>query len=385
MIKVTDKSKCSGCTACYAVCPHRAISMKADALGFLYPEVDMDICTDCGLCERKCDFVSAKLSSKSFPEKLPVYAARNADPKVLESSQSGGVFPALAKAVISVGGVVYGAAFRHDFTVAHKRSADLKGCFAFRGSKYVQSELGDSFINVRNDLEDGKTVLFSGTPCQVAGLLSYLPERLHHNLVTVDFICHGVPSPAVWKDYVQYMKRKGEIVSVSFRDKAAGGWKVHAESFTYAHGRKVFRETYKVMYYKNVMLRRSCASCPYDYTGRKSDIVMADFWGIEEFLTHWDGNSGTSMLIALSAKGREWVARASEDLAMEAAEVPSELISRRNPNLMRPSKIYHESRMFEESYPEKGFMYAARRWGDLGWRYRAWKLKVLIRKMTGRK
>lgn len=385
MIKVTDKSKCSGCTACYAVCPHRAISMKADALGFLYPEVDMDICTDCGLCERKCDFVSANRSSQSFPEKLPVYAARNADPKVLESSQSGGVFPALAKAVISVGGVVYGAAFRPDFTVAHMRSADLKGCAAFRGSKYVQSELGDTFANVRNDLEKGTTVLFSGTPCQIAGLLSYLPERLHHNLVTVDFVCHGVPSPAVWKDYLQYMKRKGEIVSVNFRDKAAGGWKVHYESFVYADGRKVFRETYKVMYYKNVMLRRSCASCPYDYKGRKSDIVMADFWGIEEFLTHWDGNSGTSMLMALSAKGQEWIARASEDLMLEAAEVPSELISRRNPNLMRPSKIYHESRMFEESYPEKGFMYAARRWGDLGWRYRAWKLKVFIRKMTGRK
>lgn len=385
MIKVTDKSKCSGCTACYAVCPHRAISMKADALGFLYPEVDMDICTDCGLCERKCDFVSAQPSSMSFPEKLPVFAARNADPQVLESSQSGGVFPALSKAVISVGGVVYGAAFRPDFTVAHMRYADLKGCAAFRGSKYVQSELGDSFINVRNDLEDGKTVLFSGTPCQVAGLLSYLPERLRQNLVTVDFICHGVPSPAVWKDYLQYMRRKGEIVAVNFRDKSSGGWKVHAESFTYAHGKKVFRETYKVMYYKNVMLRRSCASCPYDYKGRKSDIVMADFWGIEEFMTHWDGNSGTSMLMALSAKGQEWIDRASEDLMLEAAEVPSELISRRNPNLMRPSKIYHESRMFEESYPEKGFMYAARRWGDLGWRYRAWKLKVLIRKMTGRK
>lgn len=385
MIKVTDKSQCSGCTACYAVCPHQAISMKPDALGFLYPEVDMDRCTDCGLCERKCDFVRANPSASSFPEKVHVFAARNTDPEVLASSQSGGFFPALSKAVISAGGVVYGAAFRPDFTVAHIRSADQEGCTAFGGSKYVQSEMGDSFVSVRKDLEEGRTVLFSGTPCQVAGLLSYLPQRLHQNLVTVDFVCHGVPSPAVWKDYVRYMKKKGEVVSVNFRDKEAGGWNIHAESFVYADGRKVFRETYRVLFYKNVMLRHSCASCPYDYTRRKSDIVMADFWGIEEVLPHFDGNSGTSMLIAMSPKGREWITRVSEDLVIEEAEITSELVSRRNPNLMRPSKIYHERLLFEDSYPENGFIYAARRWGDMGWRYKAWKLKVFIRKMTGKK
>ena len=385
MIKVTDRSKCSGCTACFAVCPHKAISMKPDRLGFRYPEVDMDICTECGLCEKVCDFVRTSSLPSVFPEKVRVTAVRNRDAGVLAASQSGGVFSALAKVVINEGGVVYGAAFDPDFTVSHKRADSIAGCEAFHGSKYVQSEMGDVFIRVRKDLETGRKVLFSGTPCQVAGLVSYIPERLREGLVTVDFICHGVPSPNVWKDYLAYMSRKGRISSVCFRDKSAGGWKEHKESFIFEDGRKVFRETYKVLFYKNVMLRHSCAACPYDLGRRKGDVLIADFWGVEEILPGFDGDQGTSMVITMSDNGRRLLEAASSDLDIEPAVVSSDFISRRNPNLMRPARIYHERQMFEEVYPEKGFVYAARRWGDIGWRYKAWQIKVFIRKITGRK
>lgn len=385
MISITDASKCCGCTACYASCPYGAITMKPDRLGFLYPEADMSKCVDCGICESVCDFVKTADAQQHLPLSISVTAARNKDASVLNSSQSGGVFSALAKSVIHEGGVVYGAAYDSDMTVSHKRSETLEGCNAFRGSKYVQSEMGDVFLQVRNDLEAGRKVLFSGTPCQVAGLLSFVPSKLHSGLVTVDFICHGVPSPFVWRDYLDYMKRKGNLVSAVFRDKSAGGWKVHAESFGYDDGRQVFRETYKVLFYKNVMLRHSCAVCPYDYSRRKSDVTIADFWGVEEVLPQFDGNQGTSMIISMTEKGRDLVSAVLNELVTERADLPLDFFSRRNPNLLRPAKIYHERQMFEDIYPEKGFLYAARRWGDMGWRYKAWQLKVFVRKMFSKR
>lgn len=385
MISITDASKCCGCTACYASCPYGAITMKPDRLGFLYPEVDMSRCVDCRICESVCDFVRTSDMERSLPQVIPVIAARNKEAAVLESSQSGGVFSSLAKAVMTEGGTVYGAAYNQDFTVSHHRSETLAGCKAFRGSKYVQSEMGDIFLQVRKDLEEGRKVLFSGTPCQVAGLLAFVPTKLQSGLVTVDFICHGVPSPYVWRDYLDYMKRKGNLVSAVFRDKSAGGWKVHVESFGYANGKHVFRETYRVLFYKNVMLRHSCSVCPYDYSRRKADVTIADFWGVDEMLPHLDGSQGTSMVIPMTEKGRDLVSAVLPDLAAEKANLPVEFISRRNPNLLRPSKICHERQMFEDIYPEKGFLYAARRWGDMGWRYKAWQLKVFVRKMFSKR
>ena len=385
MIKVTDRSLCCGCTACQAVCPHKAVSMVPDALGFMYPSVDMDRCTDCGLCEKVCDFVRTSVETSSRPETVPVAAARNRDADVLRESQSGGVFTALAKVVLSSGGTVYGAAMNPDFSVSHRRAENLEECYAFRGSKYTQRDMGDVFVQVRKDLEDGREVLFTGTPCQVAGLVSYIPKRLNDKLLTVDMICHGVPSPKVWSDYVAFMSRKGELASAVFRDKSAEGWKIHKESFEYKDGRKVFRETFRVLFYKNIMLRYSCTSCPYDYSRRKSDITIADFWGVEEILPHFDGNQGTSMVIPISAKGHAVLEAASADLDMEHAEVSTDFVSRRNPNLLRPAKMYHERDMFERMYSERGFVYAARRWGDMGWRYKAWQIKVFFRKLFGKK
>lgn len=385
MIKVSDRSLCCGCTACQAVCPHKAVSMVPDALGFMYPSVDLDRCTDCGLCEKVCDFVRTSAEPSSRPETVPVVAARNRDAAVLRESQSGGVFTALAKVVLSRSGVVYGSAMNPDFSVSHRRAETIEECAALRGSKYAQSDMGDVFVLVRKDLEDGREVLFTGTPCQVAGLVAYLPKRLIDKLLTVDIICHGVPSPKVWSDYVAFMGRKGELTSAVFRDKGAEGWKVHKESFEYKDGCKVFRETFRVLFYKNIMLRRSCASCPYDYSRRKSDITIADFWGVEEILPHFDGNNGTSMVIPMSAKGHAALEAASVDLDMEHATVGADFVSRRNPNLLRPTKPYHESDMFERLYSERGFVYAARRWGDMGWRYKAWQMKVFFRKLFGKK
>lgn len=383
---VKEKSQCCGCTACKAVCPHDAIVMRQDVLGFPYPEIMEDRCTGCGLCEKVCDFVKAHKPAPSSEEvSVSVYAARNKDNAALAESQSGGVFTALSDLILSGSGAIYGAAMNDDFTVRHIRAVTAAERDRLRGSKYVQSDMGEVFRQVRKDLSEGRKVLFTGTPCQNAGLASYIPERLKEGLVLVDFICHGVPSPAVWADYLAYMGRKGSVEKVCFRDKASGGWKVHNETFRYSSGKTLTRETYKVLFYKNIMLRHSCAVCPYHLGERKADITMADFWGVGEVVPEMDGNAGTSMVICHTEKGKALLDEARVNLNMLQVNLSGDFISRKNPNLLRPSRIYKDRETFEKEYAEKGFRHVARKWGDMGWRYKAWQLKVLIRRLTGRR
>lgn len=382
MIRITDKSLCCGCSACQAICPHDAVVMRPDALGFLYPEVDGSACVDCGLCEKVCDF-AGRQKTEAWPA-ADVYAARHKDMDTLKASQSGGVFTALSDVILNSDGTVYGAAFDENMSVRHSRACTAAQRDAFRGSKYVQSRMGHTFRSVLDDLKAGRKVLFVGTPCQTAGLRSFVPERHAGNLFLVDFVCHGVPSPAVWKAYVEDMGRYGRIEKADFRDKTVAGWKEHKESFTYADGSRRVRETFKVLFYKNIMLRSSCGSCTYDIRGRASDLVIADFWGVENICPQMDGEAGTSMVIALTEKGRTLLAEASGDLEMQAVDPDFKRIAMRNPNLLSATHIHPESKDFERAFAEKGFRYVASRWGDRGWRYKAWQLKCLLRKISGR-
>ena len=382
MIRITDKSRCCGCSACQAVCPHDAIVMRPDALGFLYPCVDEDRCVECGLCEKVCDFAGRKKST--VQPAAEVYAARHKDKDALAASQSGGVFTALSDVIISSGGTVYGAAFDERLSVKHLSASTPAGRDAFRGSKYIQSRMEDTFRQVLDDLKAGRPVLFTGTPCQTAGLRSFVPERYAANLYLVDFICHGVPSPAVWKAYVEDMGRYGTLVKADFRDKSVKGWKEHKESFKYADGSRKVRETFKVLFYKNIMLRSSCGSCTYDIYSRSSDLVIADFWGVENFCPQMDGDSGTSMTVVLTEKGRRMLSEAARDLELQPVEPDFKRIAMRNPNLLSATRLHPESEDFEKAFAERGFGYVAARWGDRGWRYKAWQLKCLLRKISGK-
>ena len=308
MIRITDPSKCCGCTVCSSVCRHGAIQMKPDKLGFLYPEVDEAKCVDCGLCDKACSFVQdvASVRPVSKDAKVDVLAARHKDAEVLAQSQSGGAFSAMAEQVLKERGLVYGAAFDDSHMVHHRRVDSLEGLAALRGSKYVQSDLrgryGEVFGQIRGDLNIGFKVLFAGTPCQIAALKSYIPKNLQESLYTVDFICHGVPSPAVWKDYLGYMGRHGEIVKANFRDKSVAGWKEHKETFIYKDGKKIVADSFRVLFYKNIMLRHSCAVCPYNIMNHKSDVTIADFWGVDEIMPQMAGPEGTSMVVWQRAK-----------------------------------------------------------------------------------
>lgn len=238
MIQITDKSQCCGCTACASVCTHDAISMQPDVMGFLYPVVDNGKCVDCGLCEKVCAFNDHYDTSLNLPQP-DAYAARHNDMKEVETSRSGAAFIAISDYILENGGVVYGAGYTDHFRVVHKRATTKEERDEFKGSKYVQSDMNTVFRQVKKDLKDGLTVLFSGTPCQTAGLNAYIGRKLREHLILVDIVCHGVPGPNLWRDYIAYLEKKqgDKICWVNFCDKEQFGWAAHRETFKFVKGR----------------------------------------------------------------------------------------------------------------------------------------------------
>lgn len=237
MIQIKDKADCCGCTACASICPKDAITMEPDTLGFKYPNVDLSKCIDCGLCEKVCAF--NENYDKSLNLKEPeIYAARHKDMHEIETSRSGAAFIAISDRILEKCGVVYGAGYADHFRVVHKRATTKEERDEFKGSKYVQSDLNGVFRQVKKDLKEGLTVLFSGTPCQTSGLASYVGKKLRENLILVDIVCHGVPGPYMWRDYLDYLEKKqgSKICWVSFRDKQKYGWAAHKETFKFVKG-----------------------------------------------------------------------------------------------------------------------------------------------------
>ena len=232
-----SRSSCCGCTACESICSHDAISMQPDVMGFLYPVVDETKCVECHLCEKVCAFNDDYDTSLNLPQPQ-AYGARHKDMHEVEKSRSGAAFVAITDWILERGGVVYGAGYKDHFRVAHKRAVSKKERDEFRGSKYVQSDLTGVFRSVKNDLKAGLIVLFSGTPCQTAGLNSYIGKKLRENLYLVDIVCHGVPGPYMWRDFIAYVeKEQGDKVCwVNFRDKQEFGWGAHKETFKFVMG-----------------------------------------------------------------------------------------------------------------------------------------------------
>ena len=203
MVNIKEKKECCGCNACVQICPKQCITMFPDIEGFLYPQVDFNICIDCGLCIKVCPVINQ--DEPRLP--LAVYAAKNKNEEIRLKSSSGGIFTLLAEKIIKEGGVVFGARFDENWEVIHAYTETIEGLEYFRGSKYVQSVIGDNLKKAKQFLEEGRKVLFSGTPCQIAGFKKYLRKK-YENLLTVEVVCHGVPSPKVWRDYIEYKRAK---------------------------------------------------------------------------------------------------------------------------------------------------------------------------------
>lgn len=366
MIHIDDKSHCCGCTACASICTHKAISMQPNALGFLYPVVDASKCVECGLCEKVCAFnagydKSMNLSSPFF------YAVRHKDLNEVSTSRSGAAFIALSDWVLDNGGIVYGAGYADHFRVVHKRAETKEQRNEFKGSKYVQSDLNDTFQQIKKDLSNGKWVLFSGTPCQTSGLSSYIGPKLRSNLFLVDIVCHGVPSPYIWRDYLKYTENKrGEnAIAVDFRDKTELGWAAHRESFTFPSG-KEYRKTFTYLFYEHIMFRPSCQVCHFTNLNRPSDLTLADFWGWQNTDVNLNSDDkGISLLICNTDKGKYLFDNVLDSINVLTLEQDKCL----QPNLQNPTVFNSNYVKFEKDYIEGGFMRVARKYGDLGINY----------------
>lgn len=306
MINITDKHNCCGCSACVQACPKQCISFDEDDKGFRYPLANKELCIGCGLCEKVCPCLN-----QSNPRKpLKVYAAINPNEEIRMKSSSGGIFTMLAEVIIDKGGVVFGARFDENWEVIHDYTETKDGLEAFRGSKYVQSRIGNTFIQARDFLEAGRKVLFSGTSCQIAGLKRFL-RKDYDNLLTVEIVCHGVPSPLIWREYVSTIASKDGIKSISLKDKSTG-WRGYSISIC-THGRifseKAGQNKYMLSFLQNLILRPSCFNCPAKAGRSQGDIALADFWGIEKLIPKMDDNRGTSFVCCNTEIGLDYFIR----------------------------------------------------------------------------
>ena len=307
MIEIEKKEECCGCEACYNVCPHKAIKMNEDENGFEFPNVLKEKCTNCNACLRVCPILNTKNIDNKLDFEKKAFIAINRNEEIRKFSSSGGIFTLLAEEVLKDGGVVFGAMFDDKFNVVHGWIEDINDICKMRGSKYVQSEIKDSYNNVKKFLEQGRKVLFTGTPCQVSGLINFLGKQ-YPNLYTQDIICHGVPSPKVWRKYIQYRRKedKSSPASISFRDKE-NGWKLFSMKFAYEnmeYVQDINHDIYLKAFLRNIALRDSCYNCRFKDSSKVSaDITLGDFWGIEQVAPEFNDNKGVSAVILNTEKG----------------------------------------------------------------------------------
>lgn len=319
MIIIVDKKDCCGCFSCVNTCPQSCIKMSEDEEGFFYPEIDVNLCVNCGLCEKACPTIN-EISKPQKP--IKIYAAKNNNTDIVKTSSSGGIFTAIAEEIIAQDGIVCGAMFNNNWEIVHMFISNKHELAFLRGSKYIQSYIGESFKRIKQYLENGRKVLFSGTPCQVKGLKLFLKKE-YCNLITTDFVCHGVPSQKIWNLYLNEIKATyGESTNrmainyISFRNKSKGwnNYRIIIKAKKTRKNSKAInivddkhhRNLFMKGFLNNLYLRPSCYSCPAKRDKSGSDITLADFWGIAQIAKDWDDNKGTSLVMINSTKGMKY-------------------------------------------------------------------------------
>ena len=352
-LTVKQKNTCYGCSACEQICPQKAISFAPDEEGFLYPVLDENKCVSCGLCKLSCPYDNEKTDTEPFG----VYAAQNKNKEELLRSSSGGMFSVFAQEALSKGGVVVGCAFTEDLKAEHTVAFDKSGVDKMHGSKYVQSNMGDVYSQVKAILEDGKNVFFTGTPCQVDGLKRYL-RKPYDNLLTVDLVCHGVPSPALLEEYISSTEKvNGQLQGLQFRNKARNGWRSEG-TLTFKNGKEKsfspFRDSYYNLYYmKNCVSRISCYSCKYASPSRVGDVTIGDFWNASDFLEEKAYKNGISVLLVNTQKGK----RVFEDIRdkLFIYETDIQTAQKGNGRLVKGGEIPQNRSSFYKKVKENGY------------------------------
>lgn len=361
-----EKKDCCGCTACAQVCPAGAIAMSPDEEGFNYPRIDAVKCTECGLCLRACAWNNPSVIP-GRPDEPAVYAVRHLDDGVRLVSSSGGAFTALSDAVMEQEGAVYGAVFDDRMNVVHTRALTQTQRDALRGSKYVQSNPDGVFRKVRDDLLAGRRVLFTGTPCQTAGLLAFLGGAETENLVLCDLVCHGVPSPLLWREHLTRLEKAlgSPVAAYFFRDKALG-WHRHVEKAIGADGKEesasLLSQEHKELFYSHNALRPACHDCRYASLRRPSDITLGDFRGIGKTMPDFDDDKGVSLVLVSTGKGRALFGKILHQVECR----PGDTAGCMQPNLIRPTAPSPDRAAFWALYRRRGYAAAVRRYAGLG-------------------
>ena len=346
---------CTGCSACANACPEQCIQMAADAEGFLRPKIDSSQCVVCGTCQNVCPV----LHPKAHSHETVAYAAVHKDDAIRLESTSGGVFSLLCQWVLDHGGIVFGAAYADDFSVAHGCVEQASDLSKLRTAKYAQSAIGDSYRRAKTFLEQGRYVLFSGTPCQIGGLRTFLGKD-YGRLLTVDLICHGVPSPAVWEHYIQYrgeQDAQGERpTSINLRSKESG-WAGYSIRFDYAGGQTYrmpnSQDPYLRCFVKDLCLRPSCYACSFKGIDRCSDFTLGDYWGVWSQLPELDDNQGTSIVLLHSEKAKRiWPELLS---GMKAVQVDADQCFSENPSALSSATEPDDRQMFLSRYQSEDF------------------------------
>lgn len=341
-----NKETCTGCGACYNICPMEAISIKEDKYGFYKPVIDEKKCTNCGLCKKTCPLDN--YDSKNNPPKT--FALINKDENTRLKSASGGAFSAFAKYVLEQNGVVYGVIWDKNIVAVHSRATTTQDVEKMYSSKYVQSNTCDTFKQAKKDLEDGKQVLFSGTPCQIAGFKSYL-RKTYDNLITVDLICHGTPSPQILEKYKQeFLKENNEekIVNINFRSKKRG-WGSFYTLIINTDNKEYCIDGSKSSYLKafgNLSLNKSCTDCQFNKIPRIADITIGDFWGVDDYDKTLNDEKGLSIILVNNEKGQEFLKLANNNIKIK--EVPFDVVTPKNPNIYSSSKAHKNRTKFLE-------------------------------------
>ena len=340
MPELASKKQCTGCTACVNVCPQQCIQMNKWIDGFSYPEICAAQCVSCGICEQVCPVLSVKKESKKL---VGVYAAFSINDSLRKESSSGGVFSELATEILTRGGIIYGASYNENGLVEHICVDSFKLLGKLRGAKYSQSWLGNNFRLIKAQLKSGRQVLFSGTPCQVAGLKSFLQQE-YDNLICIDFVCHGVPSPMVWEKYVKYraeIDNNGIVPKyINLRNKETG-WSKYSYSteMVYSNNKRYLcknsEDPFMRLFVNDYILRESCSDCHFKGSSRISDITLGDFWGIWDIDPEMDDNKGTSLVLTHSEKGEDLFNAIS--CKLRSRKVTLEQAVLMNPSLLQSS------------------------------------------------
>ncbi|RJW31853.1 coenzyme F420 hydrogenase [Clostridiales bacterium TF09-2AC] len=362
------KDECCCCGSCLNICPKSAINIMQSDCGFSYPTIDFAKCVNCGLCKTVCAFQK----EIEYSQTLYTYAAINMSADILKNSSSGGCFSSLASAIIKLQGVVYGAELKRrpddGFKCQHTRITQLSDLTKLQGSKYVQSDTGGTFSEARKDLEAGKLVLYSGTPCQIAGLYSYLRNGNYTNLITIDLICHGVPNIDIFNSYIKELEDKigHSIIDFKFRSKIKGWGLSYSYSYHDQQDDKIitkikpyYTSSYYTLFLDSQIYRESCYRCPYACSKRCGDFTLGDYWGIEqehpEFINRKkiDVSKGVSLLLINTKKGTEFFKFIRNDFEIQQSAFAK--AAHWNKQLAAPSKSGEDRKLIFELYKKRGY------------------------------